>query len=110
MEVPTAYQKYSTQADFPAKLFVQGPLVVIDKIAPQVRLLADEAAFIPDMALPQAVFFPDIAPPQDPAMVSVTQIQKALLTDHWHLNDASCHSPSDPPDLAIFDIVTATKV
>jgi len=97
--IPTAYQKYSTQEGFPAKLFVQDPLVVIDKIAPQVHPLADEAAF-----------FPDIAPPQDPAMVSAPQIQKALLTDHWHLNDSSCHSPSDPPDLAIFDIVNGYKV
>jgi len=93
----TTYQKYSTKEDFPAKLFVQALLLAIDNIAPQTRIhslpvLAHEAAFPLDKALP------------------VIQIEKALSTDHWHLNEASCHSPSDPPDLAIFDIITATKV
>ena len=42
-------------------------------------------------------------------MVPLTQIRKALLTDYWHLNEASCHSPSDLPDLAISDIITSTR-
>jgi len=115
MVLQRAYQKYSTEEDFPAKLFVQAPLVVIDNIAPQASIysppvLTEEAVFPLDIALPEAVLPLDIALSQDPAMVSVIQIEKALLTDHWHLNEASCHSPSDPPDLAIFDIITATTV
>jgi len=99
-----AYQKYSTEEDFPAKLFAQAPLVGIDNIAPQASI------YSPPVLTEEAVLPLDIALSQDPAMVSVIQIEKALLTDHWHLNEASCHSPSDPPDLAIFDIITATKV
>jgi hypothetical protein len=104
MVLQISYQKYSIKEDFPAKLLVQAPLLVIHKMASQTSIcspphLTDETAFPPDMALPQ-----------NPATVPVTQIGKALLTDHWHLNEASCHSPSDPPDLAILDIITATKL
>jgi len=95
MGPPTTYQKCSIEEAFPAKLFVQAPLGAIDNIAPQARryalsLLAGEAAFLLDPAM----------------MGSVIQIQKALLTDHWHLIDASCRSPSDPPDRAIFGLIT----
>jgi hypothetical protein len=69
-----------------------------------------ETALPLDIALLEIALPPDMVPSQNPAMVSVTQIGKALLTDHWYLNEASCHSPSDPPDRAIFDIITATKL